>query len=100
MNLDSDILSNIQSFLTEDYIYFAPVSRQFFSVWGNTPKITRKVSEFTTVSQIIQIVDLKNKWFQSLFDVVFLLVESNLKYVNNKVKSKRCPFCHKKFSDI
>ena len=68
MKLDSDILSNIKSFLTEDYIYFATVSRQWNTVWGNTPRTTRKVSKFTSVSQIWQIVDIKNKWFHSLFD--------------------------------
>lgn len=103
MIFNSDILSKIKSFLTEDYIYFAPVSHQWNAVWGDSPRKTRRITEFTTVSQIWQIVEmnsLKNKWFQSLLDVFLLVVNSNLAYVNGKVKSKRCFICNKKFDEF
>jgi len=106
MNLDYDILSNIKSFLTEDYIYFAPVSKQWNRVWGNSPRKTRKISEFTTIPQIWQIVKMnssKNKWFHFLLkwkQLLLLLIDSNLVYVNHKLKNGRCFICNKRFDEI
>ena len=106
MNLDYDILSNIKSFLTEDYIYFAPVSKQWNIVWGNSPRKTRKISEFTTIPQICQIVKMdssKNKWFHFLLkwkQLLLLLIDSNIVYVNHKLKNGRCFICNKRFDEI
>ena len=55
-SLSTDILSHIKSFVGEDYIYFAPVSKQWKLAWGRDPPVTRMVTEFTTVSQVWMIV--------------------------------------------
>ena len=56
MNFSTDILSHIKSFVCEDYIYFAPVSKQWKLAWNKDPPVTRLVTEFTTVSQIWVII--------------------------------------------
>ena len=59
--LSTDILSHIKSFVGEDYIYFAPVSKQWKLAWGKEPPVTRMVTQFTTVSQIWVLVHTINR---------------------------------------
>lgn len=102
MNLGFDILSHIKSFVGEDYIYFAPVSKQWNKVWGDTPRKTRKISEFTTVPQIWQIVEMnssKNKWLHFLLkwkQLLLLCIDSKM----FKLHNGRCFICNKKFDEI
>lgn len=52
--MNVDVLSHIKEFVSEDYIYFAPVSREWNAAWGENPKLTRAITQFTTLPQVFE----------------------------------------------
>ena len=47
-----DTLSVIFSYLSESYIYVAPVCKTFLRCWDDKPKTTRAITKYTTINQL------------------------------------------------
>jgi hypothetical protein len=97
-DIGDDILSHVKSFVCEDYLYFALVSKKWKSAWGEDVNSTRAVTEFTSLSQVLFIADMyagKNHGnifflYMNKFDIAFgIYICSNIVYILKKFQSWR-----------